>query len=102
MTWASHLFPFLRSAWNAIRVPQACVSWWYGVWFSYNVPKRAFILWLCCWKRLATKDRLQRWGMEVHLLCVLCNLSHESHDHLFFECPTLLDLGASVEEISGF
>ena len=36
--------------------------------------------------RLASKDRLKGWGMDVDAICVLCNQIGESHEHLFFEC----------------
>lgn len=35
------------------------------------MPKWAFIAWLACSRRLATKDRLRRWGMIVPASCVL-------------------------------
>lgn len=56
-------------------------------WFSKNVPRWAFILWLCCLGRLSTKDRLRQWKLDVDPLCIFRNSGVESHDHLFFECP---------------
>lgn len=52
-----------------------------------NMPKWAFIAWLACSKRLAS-----RMGSEVGVwVCVplvfyICQQSDESHDHLFFDC----------------
>ncbi|XP_010544332.1 PREDICTED: uncharacterized protein LOC104816978 isoform X2 [Tarenaya hassleriana] len=36
--------------------------------------------------RLPTKDRLHRWGVTPEALCVLCEATEETHQHLFFEC----------------
>ncbi|XP_019230598.1 PREDICTED: uncharacterized protein LOC109219231 [Nicotiana attenuata] len=38
-------------------------------------------------RRLATVDRLIKWGIPVPAECVLCMTDEEeTHDHLFFEC----------------
>lgn len=74
------------SAWNAIRTIGQTQSWCSVVWFHRSVPKWAFIVWLACRQRLATKDRLHNWGMDVHPSCVLCHQWMESHAHLFFDC----------------
>lgn len=42
--------------------------------------------WLALLRRLPTKDRLRRWGMNVTDTCVLCNNGIETHHLLFFEC----------------
>lgn len=75
-----------KSAWDAIRPIGQKKPWCSIVWFDRNVPKWAFIVWLACLKRLATKDRLRDWGMTVPISCVLCNQRDESHAHLFFSC----------------
>ncbi|XP_016446187.1 uncharacterized protein LOC107771350 [Nicotiana tabacum] len=39
-------------------------------------------------RRLATVDRLAKWGIHVTHSCVLCGGDiEETHDHLYFECP---------------
>lgn len=75
-----------QSAWKAIRVERQHVPWSLVVWFTGNVPRWAFIVWLAGLKRLATKDRLWAWGMVVSAGCVLCNQGMETHGHLFFDC----------------
>ena len=35
---------------------------------------------------MSTRDRLQRWGMNVPPECLLCTGSEESRQHLFFDC----------------
>ncbi len=48
-------------------------------------PKAIFILWLCLQKRLATKERLQMFGIMTDGLCVYCG-GQETGEHLFFLC----------------
>lgn len=55
------------------------------VWFSGRVPKWAFICWVCCLEKLATKDRLRTWGMNVDANCVLCAQAPETYQNLFFD-----------------
>ena len=62
----------VSSAWRTIRSPNPKVPWGAVAWFHGNVPRWAFIVWLCCWGRLATSDRLQEWVMgETSFLVVL-------------------------------
>ncbi|KAJ0855829.1 putative RNA-directed DNA polymerase transcription factor bZIP family [Helianthus annuus] len=60
------------------------------VWFSQNIPRHAFIIWLAFKYRLLTQDRLLNWGYEGELKCALCNRCPDSHNHLFFECEVAL------------
>ncbi|XP_060200088.1 uncharacterized protein LOC132628307 [Lycium barbarum] len=51
------------------------------------VLKHQFILWLAIQRRLATVDRLQKWGIQVAKKCVLYETNAvENLDHLFFKC----------------
>ncbi|XP_070003520.1 uncharacterized protein [Nicotiana sylvestris] len=36
--------------------------------------------------KLYTRDRLQRWRVQVDQDCVLCKQANETIQHLFFEC----------------
>ncbi|KAL0693806.1 hypothetical protein Bca4012_060986 [Brassica carinata] len=36
--------------------------------------------------RMSTRDRLQRWGVNVPSECLLCAGSDESRQYLFFDC----------------
>ncbi|XP_013624706.1 uncharacterized protein LOC106359192 [Brassica napus] len=56
------------------------------VWFREHIPRNAFITWLVLLRRLPTRDRLRRWGLNVPASCVLCSTGVETHHHLFFEC----------------
>ncbi|XP_009759295.2 uncharacterized protein [Nicotiana sylvestris] len=45
-----------------------------------------FILRLALQQRLATKDRLIRWGIDVDQTRLLCNKENETMQHIFFKC----------------
>lgn len=44
---------------------------------------------------LPTRDRLQNWGMNVVSTCLLCGISDENRDHLFFRCSYSQELWTS-------
>ncbi|XP_013731626.1 uncharacterized protein LOC106435299 [Brassica napus] len=50
------------------------------------IPRNSFMALLALLRRMPTRDRLRRWGMDVPSVCVLCSTSSETHHHLFFEC----------------
>jgi hypothetical protein len=56
--------------WNFLRRKKEVVGWWNLVWFSYAIPKQAFILWLAMHNRLSTGDRLLSWGYTGNIQCV--------------------------------
>jgi hypothetical protein len=47
-----------------------------------------FTFWMACHCRLATKDRLHKFGVSVGLRCCFCNRD-ESINHLLFGCTEL-------------
>ncbi|XP_019242144.1 PREDICTED: uncharacterized protein LOC109222223 [Nicotiana attenuata] len=53
---------------------------------NYGLPKWKFILRLAIQERLATKERLARWGIQIDTTCSLCQREIETVQHLFFEC----------------
>ncbi|PWA88348.1 reverse transcriptase zinc-binding domain-containing protein [Artemisia annua] len=61
-------------------------KWYRLIWFSQNIPKHAFILWLAVQNKLTTQDMIIRWGSYDMMVCSLCMKNSDSHDHLFFEC----------------
>lgn len=75
-----------KHTWEFVRRKRGKVLYAHVIWFSQNVPKWAFILWLTCVQKLSKKDRLRRWGMDVDPCCVLCRHGNESFQHLFFKC----------------
>lgn len=62
------------------------VTWFKLVWFSQNIPKSAFILWLAIQCRLNTQDKIRKRGSYDMMVSVLCHEETDSHEHLFFKC----------------
>ena len=71
--------------WDFLRGPQPKVSWYHLVWFTGNIPRHSFIVWLAMLNKLSTQDRIWKFTPGP-LACVLCYKDIESHDHLFFAC----------------
>lgn len=72
--------------WLALHPPRPSVFWHSQIWFKGRVPKHAFISWLVAWNRLATRDRMRGWGINVPSECLLCSAADECMQHLFFDC----------------
>ncbi|GKB53018.1 RNA-directed DNA polymerase, eukaryota, reverse transcriptase zinc-binding domain protein, partial [Tanacetum coccineum] len=61
-------------------------EWWKIIWFSLNIPKHAFIVWLAVQNKLTTQDKIKQWGSYDVMCCALCRRDLDSHSYLFFEC----------------
>nr|XP_016461061.1 PREDICTED: uncharacterized protein LOC107784443 [Nicotiana tabacum] len=53
---------------------------------NYGLAKWKFMLRLAIQERLATKERLARWGIQIDTTCSLCQRESETVQHLYFEC----------------
>nr|XP_009766185.1 PREDICTED: uncharacterized protein LOC104217597 [Nicotiana sylvestris] len=62
------------------------VAWRKVICNNYGHPKWIFILRLAILERLAIKERLARWGVNIETTCALCQQGIETVQHLFFEC----------------
>lgn len=71
---------------DQIKHHQPIVPWHSVVWFSRGIPRHIFLTWLTVLDRCPTKDRMQRWGLQIDTSCILCNAPSESRNHLYFEC----------------
>ena len=63
------------------------VPWSHLLWFSQNIPRMSFVLWLAIKGKLSTLDRISSYNPRVTITCALCLGSPESIEHLFFGCP---------------
>ncbi|XP_058753388.1 uncharacterized protein LOC131626585 [Vicia villosa] len=69
---------------------------WRGLLVSnYTRPRAVFTLWLACHKRLATKERLEKFGVHTDQKCEFCECS-ENIQHLFFECRYTKEVWSKV------
>ncbi|XP_060210976.1 uncharacterized protein LOC132637992 [Lycium barbarum] len=63
------------------------VSWKSIVLGDGSLPRYQFQTWLALHQKLATVDRLERWGIHVSKYCVLCDSGDEEDlPHLLFNC----------------
>ncbi|XP_013601599.1 PREDICTED: uncharacterized protein LOC106309068 [Brassica oleracea var. oleracea] len=54
-----------KATWNLIRVEQAKVDWYEGIWFPCNTPRYSFMAWIAVQNRLPTGDRILTWNMPT-------------------------------------
>uniref|UniRef100_M1BZI3 Tn7 reverse transcriptase n=2 Tax=Solanum tuberosum TaxID=4113 RepID=M1BZI3_SOLTU len=67
--------------------PQQRVPWKCLMFQNFARPKAVFTMWLQLQNRLNTTDRLKKWGLDIELKCVLCQLHFEFRDHMYTSCP---------------
>lgn len=73
----------IKQMYLAMQGSSVSVGWKRLIYDCKASPRSIFILWLALHKRLATVDRLCRWGIVVSPVCALCNFADESIQHLF-------------------
>ncbi|GKA65914.1 zinc knuckle CX2CX4HX4C containing protein [Tanacetum coccineum] len=81
----------VAAVWDSIRPRSIEVDWFHVVWFSHHIPRYAIHLWLVIKRKLKTHDLLRPWDLcnnhyMNQLVCPLCEVQPDSHDHLFFGC----------------
>lgn len=76
------------------------VDW--SILFVGNIarPRALMSLWMACQRRLATKDRLEKFGFITDSTCCFCRET-ESIDHLFYNCSLLKNIWADILEWIG-
>ncbi|XP_056852847.1 uncharacterized protein LOC130502045 [Raphanus sativus] len=72
--------------WNAIRPRQQTLTGASVVWHTAIIPKHSTNAWLFLLNRNPTLMRIKSWNSDIEITCVLCGLSEENRDHLFFDC----------------
>ncbi|GKB33426.1 RNA-directed DNA polymerase, eukaryota, reverse transcriptase zinc-binding domain protein [Tanacetum coccineum] len=59
-TGVTHRFTS-NQVWKDIRTLNEEMKWWRVIWFSQNVPRQAFVLWMATKGKLVTHDKLAKW-----------------------------------------
>ncbi|GAA0156009.1 hypothetical protein LIER_38198 [Lithospermum erythrorhizon] len=65
IVWFGNTKHQTSKVWDCIRDKPNSVWWWNICWFSGNVSKFSFIVWLLCLGRLPMKDRPKDWKTEA-------------------------------------
>ena len=76
----------VSSTWNHFRHRMPVVNWYHTIWFPQTIRRHSFIVWLVIQDRLATQDKLLKWGLTNSVSCVFCRASVDDRNHLFFCC----------------
>nr|GEU30012.1 hypothetical protein [Tanacetum cinerariifolium] len=68
-----------------------------------GIPRHAINLWLIVHRKLKTQDMIPHWDISNPLgsVCSLCEITLDSHEHLFFECPFAQGIWNSVKGCAG-
>nr|GEY08298.1 RNA-directed DNA polymerase, eukaryota, reverse transcriptase zinc-binding domain protein [Tanacetum cinerariifolium] len=84
--------------WNDMRVLNGRFHCWNVIWFSQNVPRHAFVLWMVVKKKLITQDKLAEW--KPGRKCPFCKKVEDSHNHLFFYCDYSKEIWMEVQKLT--
>ena len=76
----------VSSTWNHFRHRMPVVNWYHTIWFPQAIRRHSFIVWLVIQDRLATQNKLLKWGLTNSVSCVFCRASVEDRNHFFFCC----------------
>lgn len=58
-----------KQVWKDLNNFGPKVPWCKIVWFSNNIPRNSFILWMAILEKLKTQDWVISWGINGNLLC---------------------------------
>ena len=92
----------VSSAWNHFRPTMPVVNWHYSIWFPQAIRRHSFIVWLAVHNRLATQDKLLKWGLTNSMSCVFCRADVEDRNHLFFGCQFTASIWSRILRLCGF
>ncbi|CAK8534005.1 unnamed protein product [Lathyrus sativus] len=77
---------FVGKVYHYLKMDEPDVVWNHMFSTTIARPRALFTLWMTCHRRLATKERLKKFGITTDDKCNFCN-NEETIDHLFFQCP---------------
>ncbi|GJV45922.1 RNA-directed DNA polymerase, eukaryota, reverse transcriptase zinc-binding domain protein [Tanacetum coccineum] len=89
-----------NQVWKDLRILNDEMKGWKVIWFSQNVPKHAFVLWMASKGKLVTQDKLAKWYPGKDWECPLCMQVEDSHIHLFFECEYSNTIWGKVQQMA--
>jgi hypothetical protein len=77
-----------RKTYDYLREDYPMVDWKVTMYRNIARPRAIFIFLMACHGKLATKDRLCKFGVTTDGKCCFCR-KDESLNHLFFGCSSL-------------
>ena len=86
-----------NEVWRDFKEDLPVVKWWKAIWFSQCNPRWAFTLWMAVRRKPLTQDRMLKWTND-NLLCSLCKKTHDSHNHLFFQCDFSIEVWKGLKQ----
>ncbi|GJV42136.1 reverse transcriptase domain, reverse transcriptase zinc-binding domain protein [Tanacetum coccineum] len=94
---------YVSQVWSDIRSRNTKVDWYSMVWFPSCILRHAINIWLINRRKLKTQDLIPYWDVSSSLgsVCSLCELTPDSHVHLFFECPFASDVWNRMRGLAG-
>ncbi|CAH2080095.1 unnamed protein product [Thlaspi arvense] len=109
LVWAHHIIDgstkanfSAKTIYHQIREQNQVVDWSPIIWLKRGIPKHNCLAWLFILNRCPTRDRLLSWGLTTEPICLLCNTTEESRDHLFFECEYSFAVWSKLAQKLGF
>ncbi|GJZ07560.1 RNA-directed DNA polymerase, eukaryota, reverse transcriptase zinc-binding domain protein [Tanacetum coccineum] len=91
----------IKQAYKDLCDSSDVVKWHKMIWFTQNIPKHSFILWIAVQNRLVTQDKVRRWGSIDMMVCPLCKKDMDSHQHLFFQCEYSAEVWERIKVKAG-
>ena len=91
----------VNSAWNHFRPKMVVTSWHHSIWFPQAIRRHAFIAWWTVQDRLATQDKLLKWGLTNSISCLFCRSNVEDRNHLFFGCQFTAGIWSRILRLCG-
>ncbi|XP_069148077.1 uncharacterized protein [Solanum lycopersicum] len=92
----------IRQIYDTLRGEQAKPVWKCLMFKNPARPKAIFLLWIFMYRKLATEDRLVKWGIIQEKPCVLCANEDERLDHMFLHCQYVNEVWKRVLTWAGF
>ncbi|XP_069147459.1 uncharacterized protein [Solanum lycopersicum] len=92
----------VKQIYEHIRGEQPKPVWKCLIFKNSARPKAIFTLWILMHRKLATVDRLAKWGITHDSACVLCTNKDESLDHMFLQCHYAEEVWERVLTWAGF
>ncbi|XP_058774247.1 uncharacterized protein LOC131648512 [Vicia villosa] len=84
-----------KKIYNGLLSSTQLVTWRKLLYDNEARPRALFIMWIAYHDRLATKDKLLKFGILDNANCVLC-VGAEDLNHLFFDCRINCDIWKEV------